>query len=146
MSTFYDNFELICKANNTSPSGACIAIGMSKNTSHYWKKHNAIPKSSQLESLAKLLHVSVEDFFSPNIDAISVLNKVKENGADLQKSKITASKRSAKNEKDIETYTEEFKRIYSNLNTRQRTALMLLIYDFDETIRNSKEKIKKWSK
>jgi len=60
---FWDNFERICREAGTSPSGACVAVGIGQNRPSNWKKNGTIPKQDELEMLAKHLGCSVSDFF-----------------------------------------------------------------------------------
>ena len=56
---FYDRFEELCKQKGVSPSGACIAIGMSKGTSSFWKRTGTIPKRDALIKIAEYFEVPV---------------------------------------------------------------------------------------
>lgn len=60
---FWDNFERLCREAGTTPSGACVAVGIGQNRPSNWKKNGTIPKQDELETLAKHLGCTVADFF-----------------------------------------------------------------------------------
>ena len=57
---FYDTFDKLCKAKGTSPSAVCIAIGLSRTTSAYWKRTGSTPKREALEKIADYLSVPMD--------------------------------------------------------------------------------------
>ena len=60
---FWDNFSRICAEKETNPSAVCIAAGLQKNRPYNWKS-GTLPKQEELISLARVLDVTVADFFS----------------------------------------------------------------------------------
>lgn len=54
---FYERFEELCRQKGVSPSGACLAIGMSKGTSSFWKRSGATPKREALVKIAEYFDV-----------------------------------------------------------------------------------------
>lgn len=57
---FYDRFERLCRENGYTPSGACVAIGRSKNLAAKWKSTGAMPSADVLHEIATFFDVSVD--------------------------------------------------------------------------------------
>lgn len=57
---FYDVFERLCRDNGYTPSGACIAMGRSKNLAAKWKNTGANPSAQVLNEIATFFDVSVD--------------------------------------------------------------------------------------
>ena len=57
---FYDVFEKLCRENGYTPSGACVAMGRSKNLAAKWKNTGANPSAEVLHEIANFFGVSVD--------------------------------------------------------------------------------------
>ena len=57
---FYERFEELCRKNGYTPSGACLAIGRSKNLAAKWKHTGATPSTEVLNQIAGFFDVSVD--------------------------------------------------------------------------------------
>lgn len=57
---FYERFEALCRENGYTPSGACVAMGRSKNLAAKWKNTGANPSAEVLNEIAKFFGVSVD--------------------------------------------------------------------------------------
>lgn len=79
---FLERFEELCRKNGLTPSGACVAIGRSKNLAAKWKSTNATPSAEVLKELADYFEVSV-DYLIGKDDAIAARQEVFER-ADLR--------------------------------------------------------------
>lgn len=61
---FYDKFEELCRQNGYSPSGACVAMGRSRNLAAKWKSTRATPSMVVLKEIADFFDVPVESLLS----------------------------------------------------------------------------------
>lgn len=57
---FYEVFEDLCRKNGYTPSGACIAMGRSKNLAAKWKSTGANPSAEVLAEIARFFDVTVD--------------------------------------------------------------------------------------
>ena len=56
---FYERFEQLCRENGYTPSGACLAMGRSKNLAAKWKSTGTNPSMIVVQEIAKFFGVSV---------------------------------------------------------------------------------------
>ena len=56
---FYERFEELCRQRGLSPSGACLAMGRSRNLAAKWKSTGATPSMMVLKEIADFFGVSV---------------------------------------------------------------------------------------
>lgn len=57
---FYERFEELCRKNGYTPSGACLAMGRSKNLAAKWKHTGATPSREVLNQISTFFDVSVD--------------------------------------------------------------------------------------
>lgn len=57
---FYDRFEELCRKNGYTPSGACLAMGRSKNLAAKWKNTGATPSAEVLNQISNFFDVSID--------------------------------------------------------------------------------------
>ena len=57
---FYEKFEELCRQKGLSPSGACLAMGRSRNLAAKWKSTGATPSMAVLKEIADFFDVPVE--------------------------------------------------------------------------------------
>lgn len=57
---FYEKFETLCREHGYTPSGACVAMGRSKNLAAKWKSTGKGPSEEVKSEIAKFFGVSVE--------------------------------------------------------------------------------------
>lgn len=80
---FYERFEELCRKNGYTPSGACVAMGRSKNLAAKWKSTNATPSAEVLNQIANFFDVSV-DYLLGNVsgeleDEVAVRQEIFDN-------------------------------------------------------------------
>ena len=61
---FYDKFEALCHAHGYTPSGACVAMGRSRNLAAKWKSTKATPSMMVLKEIAAFFDVPVDSLLS----------------------------------------------------------------------------------
>ena len=57
---FYERFETLCREHGYTPSGACVAMGRSKNLAAKWKNTGKSPSAEVMDEIARFFGVSVE--------------------------------------------------------------------------------------
>lgn len=57
---YYENFDYLCKANETKPIQVSRETGISTATLTNWKKGNYTPKQDKLQKIADFFNVSVD--------------------------------------------------------------------------------------
>ena len=62
MTTFYKNFDKLCKEQGTTVTGLLKQLGISTSKATAWK-NGSMPKSPMMQTLADALGVTVSDFF-----------------------------------------------------------------------------------
>lgn len=58
---FYERFEALCREHGYTPSGACVAMGRSKNLAAKWKNTGANPSAEVLNEIANFFGVTTDD-------------------------------------------------------------------------------------
>lgn len=144
---FWDNFERICRQAGTTPSGACISVGIGQNRPSNWKKNGTLPKQDELGILADHLGCTVADFFddegNKRQDALSLFyqrltdidTETMERGKhalNLVIANQEASKKIDQTDSNLDEYERDFVRIYESLDRKTRLKLMNAVYEFDE--------------
>lgn len=114
--SFWENFERICKARNTTPTTVVrTELGFSSSKVQLWK-NGSLPKEEMLHKLAGVLKVSVADFFAEEpADSIEPADD---------------------DERDI-------LELYRKLDRKQKHEFMAMVYQYDRGIKrgDSTEKI-----
>lgn len=132
---FYENFERICRENETTPSAVGLALGLNKSTPSAWKRNRTIPKEPELKQMSELLGCTVADFFAPVGSFEEAVNNIKSKYELGEGAQITIY------EPQDDTRDEnvaEMLRVYGKCSTpRLRTQFMTMVYRFeDEAIVN----------
>lgn len=65
---FYDKFERLCRENGYTPSGACVAMGRSRNLAAKWKSTGTSPSMAVLREIAQFFDVPVDELVSEDDD------------------------------------------------------------------------------
>lgn len=148
---FWDNFDRISRQAGTTPSGACISVGIGQNRPSNWKKNGTLPKQDELKLLADHLGCTVADFFDDDSgeqkkEALSLFYKQL---ADIDLEALERGKhalnlviasqdvpkgvlRSDSTDSRLDEYERDFIRIYESLDPKTRLKLMSAVYEFDE--------------
>lgn len=144
---FWDNFARISRQAGTTPSGACVSVGIGQNRPSNWKKNGTLPKQDELKLLADHLGCTVADFFDDEgdkrQDALNLFYKrladidaeTMERGKhalNLVMARQAASEEVTQLDSNLDEYERDFIRIYESLDPKTRLKLMSAVYEFDE--------------
>lgn len=128
VSPMYNLIEKLCKENGTSPTKLCTEITGSRGNLPTWQKGNINPVS--LVKIADYFHVSVDYLLGrtdePNNNNIQTGDISNTIHGDHNNNNVNIG-----NAKNVARETlQEISSILSKLTPRQRTELMMIIYQF----------------
>lgn len=128
VSPMYNLIEKLCKENGTSPTKLCTEITGSSGNLPTWKKGNI--KADTLVKIADYFHVSVDYLLGrtdePNNNNIQTGDISNTIHGDHNNNNVNIG-----NAKNVAGETlQEIGTILSKLTPRQRTELMMIIYQF----------------
>lgn len=118
---FWENFDRICRSRGTTPSGACVAVGIGKNRPTNWKKTGALPKQDEMELLANYLACNVADFFT---------DRTHRTYEQMVEEQLATGEWEVAEHEGLDERELEFISVYSLCSKRQRAELMLKVYEF----------------
>ena len=136
VSPMYDLIERLCKENGTSPTKLCTEITGSRGNLPTWQKGNINPIS--LVKIADYFHISVDYLLGRTENTSNIIhtgditgdNNITGNSGDVTiGAKMSGAEETAR----------EINTILSVLTPRQRTELMMMIYQFadEHTVQKS---------
>ena len=118
MTLFYDNLNRICAEKGTRISPVVQAIGLDKSTGTNWKKRQSPPDEATLVALANHLGCKVSDFFKDETER------------SYHEELVAFERLRADADDALDEFEQYLVDLYGELNTRDKTAFMQMVYEF----------------
>lgn len=134
---FWERYSDLCNSKNTKPNPVGKQIGVASSTISQWK-NGSIPNGETLIKLA--------DYFDCSVDYLLGRTQEQNISSSYSNNSITNSNNVALGERSTiynrtDEISAEIAKIVSNLDIREQTELLTLIYKFnDEHTRKNEEK------